>query len=306
MRVAQKCRPLALGGGALANDLDRVLAHHLGRTRKVGGQRLPVVGLPSLPDRVVACGGLAGVCARVCVARRIPVAPYVAPARKGRPRATKVSTVASRPMRTWSLGLSCAWCGASFPTGKRRDARHCGRCCGSAASRALRGFEARVGKAIAPAARGRVLALETKGWLRSDAIHAVYAATMIATEKARPLAEVKVKTPACRCGRAIASRPNAVTCGDAACRMKLLRRRRREEPRKARIRALFRVLLRSRRWRPFTGDEARAMGADLRVRARDVDELLRQLVEEDGTAFVLLGAPGVYAFVPPHAPRLAA
>lgn len=306
VRGAQHVRPLALGGASLANDLDRVLAHHLGRTRKIDGQRVPVLGLPSLPDRVVACGGLAGVWARVCTAKRIPVAPYVAPARKRRSRATKVSTVASRPMQTWFVGVSCAWCAKIFANGKRRGSRYCGgRSCGSAASRALRAFEGRVGAAMAPAARTRVLALEAKGWLRPDAIHAVYAATMIATEKARPLAEVKVRAPACRCGRAIAPRANAVTCGDAACRMKLLRRRRSQERRRVRIRALFSVLLRRRRWR-FTDDEARMMGADLRVRARDVNELLRQLVQEDGTAFVLFGAPGVYSFVPPHAPSLAA
>ncbi len=48
------------------------------------------------------------------------------------------------------------------------------------------------------------------------------------------------------------------------------------------------------------------LGADRRVRARDVDELLRQLVEEDGTAYVVVGAPGVYAFAPPRPRRLAA
>ena len=84
VRVAQKGRPLALGGGALANDLDRVLSHHLGRTRKVDGQRVPVLGLPSLPDRVVACGGLAAG-QRPVPLSAVPFrsADLVAPARRG-------------------------------------------------------------------------------------------------------------------------------------------------------------------------------------------------------------------------------
>jgi len=94
VRGAQKCRPLALGGAALANDLDGVLAHHLGPTRKVGGQRVTIVGLPSLPNRVVARGGLAGVRARVCTAKGIPVAPYVATPRKRRSRPRSASRLA--------------------------------------------------------------------------------------------------------------------------------------------------------------------------------------------------------------------
>ncbi len=36
-----------------------------------------------------------------------------------------------------------------------------------------------------------------------------------------------------------------------------------------------------------------------------VDETLRELVEEDGSAFVLVGTSGVYGFAPPHARRAA-
>jgi hypothetical protein len=49
-----------------------------------------------------------------------------------------------------------------------------------------------------------------------------------------------------------------------------------------------------RRWRPFTQEDARAIGASFRVRLRDVDELLRQLVDEDGAAYTVFAAPGVY------------
>lgn len=301
-RGAQHFRPLASGGGALANDLDRVLTHHLGRTRK----GVPIPGLPALPDRVTACGALAGVWARVCEAKGIRVAPHVARQRKRRFRARKVSTVASRPRRTWVLGESCAWCAKAFPKGKRRGSRYCGRCCGSAASRALRSFEVRVGKQAATPGRALVHTLEGKGWLRRDAIHAVAQAVTVAEQKGKAIASMRVRAPACRCGRPMAARSNAVTCGKTACRMKHLRRRRRHERKTARIRALLSELLRSRRWRPFTLDEARALGADLRVRARDVDELLRQLVEEDGVAYAVVGAPGVYAFAPPRPRRLAA
>jgi hypothetical protein len=48
------------------------------------------------------------------------------------------------------------------------------------------------------------------------------------------------------------------------------------------------------------------MGALLHLRERHVEELLRQLVDEDGIAFLLEGAPDRYAFIPPHTRRLAA
>ncbi|MBX3506486.1 MAG: hypothetical protein KF895_13490 [Parvibaculum sp.] len=293
-RGAQHFRPLRAGrgGAALANDIDRVLTHHLGRTRK----GVPIAGLPALPVRVTACGSLAGLWARVCHVKGIPVAPYVPPRRKRPSRARKVSTAASRPGKTWVLGGSCAWCAKVFPKGKRRGSRYCHRSCGSAASRALRAFEGRVGKPSAKATRAFVLDLERKGWLRRDAIRAATEATTKAEQKGVSVATIKVRAPLCRCGAPVAARSNAVTCGEAACRMKLLRRRRREVRRAARVHALFTELLRLRRRQPFTLDEARALGADLRVRARDVDELLRQLVDEDGTVDVVAGGGGRLRF----------
>lgn len=69
---------------------------------------------------------------------------------------------------------------------------------------------------------------------------------------------------------------------------------------------LFTELLRTRRWRLFSFDEVRTMGTALRVRARDVDELLRQLVEEDGTVYRSVGVPGHFGFVLPFLHRVAA
>jgi hypothetical protein len=299
-RGAQRARFLAGGGADLANDLDRVLSHHLGRTRK----GVPIPGLPALPDRVVACGALAGVWTRVCRSKGIPVGPHVTAKRKARSRRKKASTVASRPPRRWTFGESCAWCAGTFSTGKRKKSRYCDRCCRSAASRALRSFERRT-QGNGPTARALVLGLEQKGWLRRDAIQAVTAAFAQAVAKGVNVSAVKMHAPVCRCGRPLGWRAHAVTCGRPACRMRLLRRRRRDERRAARVRALFTELLRLHRWSPFTRDTARALGTTLRARARDVDELLRQLADEDG-AVLVLGGPNSFAFPPPRARRAAA
>ncbi|MBX3221922.1 MAG: hypothetical protein KF795_15505 [Labilithrix sp.] len=299
----QKVRPLASSN--LDNDLRRVLAHHLGTSRMVKGQRVPVTGLPPLHERVAAYGALARVWERVSDANGIAVACAWGPPRKRPSRAKKVSTKPLPPNRTWSAGVSCAWCGKALAIGKRKDARCCGRTCGSAASRALCTFEKRMG-AHASTARARVLALEERGWLRRDAIHAVSTAFVKATKEGKPIVTVKIKPPACRCGRPLASRSDARTCGRGACRSKAYRRRQREQRRRQRTAMLFTQLLRRWRWQPFSVTEARAMGASLHLRQRHVEELLRQLVEEDGLAFVLVGAPDHYAFILPHARRLAA
>jgi hypothetical protein len=305
-RQRQRFRPLPVGGRDLARALDRVLVHALGTTRKRNGVRERIEGLPPLADRVTACGALAGLWARVCHSKGIPAAPYVPPARKRLSRPRKVSTAPSRPSVTWVSGESCAWCARVFRKGKRHGSRYCDRCCGSAASRALRAFESRAGNASAKAVRAYVGRLEAKGWTRRDAIQAASVALATARAKGTPLADVTARAPACKCGCALAARSNAVTCGRGACRMKLLRRRRREERRKGRVRSLFSALLRSFRHVSFNREEAMTLGTSLRVRASAVDELLRQLVEEDGTLFVVRGAPGVYRFIPPRTSRLAA
>jgi hypothetical protein len=305
----QKVRRLAAPGpygatSALTNDLVRVLTHNLGRTREVNGQRVPIPGLPAIYRRVVAYGALARVWERVCGRWGIPLACSYAPPYKARSRAKKVSTKPLRPSRTWSAGESCVWCGKALAIGTRKDARHCGRACGSAASRALCTFEKRMGAHASPA-RARVVALENDGWLRRDAIKAVAVAVDTAAKKGKPLVSVKIKQAMCRCGQPLAAHGGARTCGHGACRSKEYRRRRREERKRARVMLLFRRLLRVSRWAPFTAGEVHALGADLRVRERDVIKLLSELVE-DGAAFNVVGLAEHYAFVPPRARRVAA
>jgi hypothetical protein len=52
--------------------------------------------------------------------------------------------------------------------------------------------------------------------------------------------------------------------------------------------------------------DAHAIGALLHLRERHVNELLRELVEEDGLAFTLVGTADHYAFIPPRTRRPAA
>ncbi len=295
VRAAQHLRPLAAGGAALKNDLNRAVLHHLARARK--GVLIP--GLPPLTDRVTACGALAGLWARVCGARGVVVA-LPPPRPRTRPsRAKKVSTVPSRPARTWVLGLSCAWCAKGLPKGIRRGARYCGRCCGSAASRALQGFVLRLGPRLAKAGRALVASLEGKGWVRRDAIHAVAAAVTQSARSGKPVANIRLGVPSCACGSPMAPRSDAKTCGQAGCRMKFLRCRGAAARKRARAHAFVLALFHARRRKPFTADEARAIGREFRVRSRHVGELLRQLVEEDGTVCITEEG-GKYGFLRPR------
>ncbi len=72
-----------------------------------------------------------------------------------------------------------------------------------------------------------------------------------------------------------------------------------------RTRRFFSALLAAHRWHPFTTHEAHGLGVQFGVPSNEVDEVLRELVEEDGSAFVLVGTSGVYQFVPPYARRAA-
>lgn len=237
VRKAQHIRPL--DPTKLATDLDRTLSHHLGSTRKVNGERIPIPHLPPLHDRVAAYGRLEAVWSRVCAPRGIQVACAYAGRRKGRSSPRKVSTDPVRPPQTWRLGHSCAWCAGALSIGTRRHARYCGRSCGSAESRALRALEKRAGRR-AKDVRAEVLLLEKKGWIRRDAIHALATALVTAKATRSPIVEVKIKHAKCRCGAPLARRTDASTCGRGACRSKAFRRRRRAERRaeRARIAAL--------------------------------------------------------------------
>ncbi len=286
---------------ALGRELKVVLAHHLGSSRVVEGVRVPIVGLPSLPDRVRAYGALADVWKRVCDKNGITL-PAGAVSLKKRPsRPRKVSTVPSPPGQAWTPGASCAWCGKTFPTGKRKGSRYCGRTCGSAASRALKSFERRVDDDLVTDARDRVVALEANGWLRRDAIQAVTIALAESAKNGIPIAEAAVGMPLCRCGRPMPARGNAKTCGDSRCRMKNLRKRAREQ---RRLNSWYKRLLRAyRSGTPFFRADAFMIARSTKALRREVERVLFEL-EEDGC--IEARGPGVFAFAPlPSRPRAA-
>jgi hypothetical protein len=84
--------------------------------------------------------------------------------------------------------------------------------------------------------------------------------------------------------------------------MKLLRRRGAAARKRARAHAFVLALFHARRRKPFTVDEARAIGREFRVRRRHVGELLRQLLEEDGTVCITEEG-GKYGFLRPRPRR---
>jgi hypothetical protein len=162
--------------------------------------------------------------------------------------------------------------------------------------------------------------LVSMGWSVVDVVHAVRRAVEV-HEWAGLLGIEPLPKPAlpprCRCGDPLARRINATCCGRGRCRTRRhrVKRRRTDGPRwvhltpaqKAarRIRRFFSALLSAHRWHPFSEVAARALGAQFGVPPTAVDETLRELVEEDGSAFVLVGTKSVYGFMPPHARRAA-
>lgn len=69
--------------------------------------RVPIVGLPSLPDRVRAYGALADVWKRVCDRKGITLPADAVRPKKRPSRPRKVSTVPSPPGVAWTFGVSC-------------------------------------------------------------------------------------------------------------------------------------------------------------------------------------------------------
>lgn len=288
-REAQHARPLGLTPWQLRSDLDRTLAHHLGRTRK----GIPIPDIPTTANRVTAVGTLIGVWERVCCAKGVPIAPSPPRPQKPASRAKKVSTLPLPRTPQWVRGVSCAWCGRRFPKGKRRDSRYCGASCGRSASRALRQFAGRLAKAKFKLVEARVAHLEDRGMLRRDAIREALKFSD-APGLAPRSGTVDPAVFACKCGKPLAKRLSAKTCGDDACRTKAWRTRRSDARFEVKAPAVLSALLRLHRLGVFTFDEAAHVGVGHGMRPGKTRRLIKELVE-DGLVRVMPGK--LYEFI---------
>jgi hypothetical protein len=200
-RVAQHVRPLATG-----NDIDRVLAHHLGRTRR--GAPIPLI--PPVAQRATAWGLLRAIWTRVCALKGIALPPQLVVASQSPPSATKPSSAASSQQ---VRRRRCRWCEQPLPIGVRCDARSCDSCRRSA-SRALGRLEGRFGDR----ARKSADRLARRGWSLRDAIRQVTRRYELAAYWGSPVGSTKLRPPSCACGRPLGKRLTAKTCGRSPCR----------------------------------------------------------------------------------------
>lgn len=286
-----------------ARDVRHVVAHHLHRA---GGT-----------DRITLAGPLAAALARPLGLKPRPGADHVAGGQGGHSRSTKASTKPLQVAATTALRApcTCPWCGRALPVGCRRDAVFHADCRRST-SRAMRALSANHGASAGALAKG----LAKEGWLVRPAIRAAIKALDEHEWSGLPETEpVRKPTrgPACECSRPLANRVDATTCGRSTCRTRAHRKRSRlknvprtdrhrwvhlsEEQKAARrARRFVSALVRTHRHLLFTVNDARILGARFHLSSTAVDTLLRELVHEDGTAFVVFGTDNLYGFVPLH------
>ncbi len=187
-------------------------------TTALAPRSLLVAFVSRLAEQVAPFGDLAG---PSCASAARPARPR---ARKVHaPRApqhpTKASTFASHQQSRQPR--TCLWCGRRLSAGARIDQRtHRG--CRRSASRALRRFERAY-----PEIRAYVSALELRGWFRP---HALRAAALAIEERVAvsdlhgsPLIDA---ARFCQCGRLLAFKISAKTCGRSTCRSRWARARR--------------------------------------------------------------------------------
>lgn len=282
VRKAQKVRPLADCPLRVRHELDRVLRHHLARKRD--GTPVPAA-VPSLAERVTAFGALVGPWKGVAGATGA-LASIVTVARRQRPRrSSKASTsepaLALVPARSCAVGVACAWCGKPFRVGTRCDARF-DSVCRRAASRALRLFEKRRGRA----ARERVDKLEKKGWLRRDAMRSVERMLHEAEQEGIDPPDAVPRPMKCTCGTPLALRASARTCGSSTCRAARWRELLPSEARRLTRPEFASLLEQEFRGVRFSEGEATALAKRSRFDGCKVREVLQQLVG-DGAVHVV-------------------
>lgn len=288
---AQHVRTLATSGRALRNDLERVLAHHLGYARD--GQR--IADLPPWQDRVRVCGAFIRIWKRVSGLDGAPVGLPTPIPRQRRSRRGKTSTQPSLSLTKWRLGVDCAMCGRGLQKGSRRGTRYCGPPCRSAASRVLMRLVRGFSTASQADVRRRVRAVEAQGIVRRHAIRIVQAEIGARRVGRLSAPQVSIRALRCRCGAPLPKRVDARTCGRPACRMYLARRRKREALAQIHMNILLEVLLRRfGRAGVVSQTILHGIGASLRIPRRTRARLMDELVEDGAAerrpdAFQLLG-----------------
>lgn len=278
-RRAQKVRRIKSGAGA-AGDLYRTLTHHLDRER-AGDHELPALG-----DRAYVVGSLL----RVWKLSGAPDVPAIAiPVVKPAPPpqgVRKGSSFPLQPHRRAVPGTSCAWCGAELEKGKRVDARYCDRCCKQSASRARIDFSGAHG----PEAMSAVDALIAKGWTVQEALQSARRRFAVSGTLDRTL--VKLHPYACRCGKPLARRIDAKTCGSSTCRS----RAKRSKPAKSAGKVI--ALLRTCGKMPFALGSIRKLSDRLGVMPERVVKVLRRLAAAGKVKECVGPAGPEFAFTP--------
>jgi hypothetical protein len=270
-RPAQLVRKLP--SKRLRVEIDRVLAHNLGRKRH--GETIPL--LPALGERTGAFGLLAVPWALVCAAKGISV-PNMSDAAAAVPSRAEGST---HPSPT----VECRWCskallGATRPHAKAHES------CRRLASRALCSLEERCGTPT----REDAERLERDGIPLREAIRTAAWRRAIAEQMSVPVTRLPETSPTCSCGAPMARRANARSCGRSACRMKALRRR--NAPR-INGRDLATLLFDCYGPDPFSETIALLVAAKFRFPLARFKELVRVLVKK---GVLRVNSEDVYAF----------
>ncbi len=174
----------------------RTLKHALSREREGGRQ----VELMALGQRVTAAGTLSSLWDSVALNRGV----YRVNSQSPSCGALITTSPSTKPPRLLGQGC-CPWCTKPLPRGGRRDRRFCKNTCQVAANRALRKLQ----KANAAFDRDGFEQLVAGGWNYREALRFI--------AKGTAMSEWAVPTM-CRCGKPLASRIDATTCGKGACR----------------------------------------------------------------------------------------
>lgn len=195
-------------------QLEITLRHDLRAAGRVDSSlrgRVSLVG--PLCTRVAACGDLQAIWLTVAAKRHVP--GVVVPKRHRR-RKRSVTLVRPQSLLKTTNG-ACGWCGKAMEAPRRRFHPSCRK----GASRVLRAAE----KAHGAAVRALVEQLESAGWLRREALREAIATVNLPTSPLDWMGRGVAGVPRrCSCGRRVAARITAKTCGRSTCRTRARRR----------------------------------------------------------------------------------
>lgn len=204
---AQMANPLPLPRlpSALSAALGRTLQHALGCDRKSG----VLVELPPLRERVLASGKLLQHWKAVACARGLMphsnASGHSENHAAGLPLPGDYKPSTTPPRRV--AKACCPWCLTPLPKEGRCDRRYCCDSCQSAANRAVRGEERKLGRCFD---RDELALLLDCEWTVRDSLR-----SLMARETGKT---VVLKRQECRCQKPLANQMMAKTCGRSACR----------------------------------------------------------------------------------------